>query len=384
MKKFCVFAMALAALTSCGSKDTAVARTRDADGTEIVLNKLGAAKREGTPAVLELAEEWRLDTGDDAVADFGLTDIGVFDIDSGGNVYFAADRSHETAVLKFDASGLPSASFGPRGQGPGDIQGVGALFITAGGEVAVTNQGNNRLTVFGSDGTLLRETPLTPDLIAVAPLPNGSYVTVKRKPDPKPETLFEFPIELAGPDLKAEAGLDTGFIENPMTGERLRGTYHIQSWSVSRDRIFTGHQDRGYDIFVYDFDGRPIRKIRKEHAAVPVPEAHKKEFLAQFDAPHYKPIRDKIYFPAHMPPFISFTADEAGRLYVMTYETADQPGEFIFDIFDPDGVLILRQPIRVFQDFNGGYFKVRNGRLYCVEEGGEGQKIFKVFRMAWS
>ena len=262
----------MATLAACSPKEAGVQRTTDENGTEIVLNKLEPVKTSGSPSTLELTEVWRLDTGDDAVADFGLVDIGAFDIDGKGNVYFAADRSNETAVLKFDANGRPAASFGRRGQGPGEIQDAAALFVSAADEVAVTNAGNNRLTVFGPDGKHLRETPISPEHIAVAPLPNGSFLTVKRMADPKPDMLFEFPIEVVGPDLKARAKLDTGFIENPMTGERLRGTYHIQSWSVSRDMIFTGHQDRGYDIFAFDFDGRPIRKIRKEFAPIPVPE----------------------------------------------------------------------------------------------------------------
>ena len=152
---------------------------------------------------------------------------------------------------------------------------------------------------------------------------------------------------------------------------------------LSREWIFTGHQDRGYDIFVYDFEGRPVRKIRKEFRPIPVPEPHKKAFLAQFDAPQYKVVRDKVYFPADMPPFIGFTADETGRLYVCTYETTDQPGEFVFDIFDSEGALILRKPLRVFHDYSGAFLKVRRDRLYCVQENASGDKEFKVFRMTW-
>ena len=67
----------------------------------------------------------------------------------------------------------------------------------------------------------------------------------------------------------------------------------------------------------------------------------------------------------------------------MSYETADGPGEFVFDVFNPEGIFILRKPIRVFHDFNGGAFKVRHGRFYSVEEDNEGQKIFIAYRMIW-
>jgi hypothetical protein len=325
-----------------------------------------------------------LDTEKDEVAATGLSDVGTFAVDSEGSVYFAVLKAGDHSILKFDGQGRHVASFGKKGQGPGEIQRVGALFITERGEVAVTNEGNNRLTIFGSDGGLLREVAFTPGYLAAIPLSNGNYFLWDRAPSERPGVLLEFPMTLAGPDLKTIKTLDTGIIENPRDGERLRGTYHLQSWSISRDRIFTGHQDRGYDIFVYDFEGRPLRKIRKEYVPVPVPEAHKKEFLAQFESPQFKDILQKVYFPDGMPPFIGFTADEDGRLYVMTYERGETPGEFIFDIFDPAGVFILRKPVKVFQNFMGLFVRVRAGRFYCVQEKESGFKEFKVFRMVWN
>jgi hypothetical protein len=383
MKKIGMISALIAMMAACAAKEPQVQRTTDENGVDIVLNKIEPFRSKGAPAALDLEEEWSLDTGNDEIAKTGLAEIGAFDIDSRGNVYFAAPKADEKTILKFDLAGRPVAAFGRKGQGPGEIQGISALVAINRDEIAVTNEGNNRLTVFGEDGKLLRETPIPSSLIALIPLPNETFLTWSRIADVKPDVLFEFPIALAGPDLKTRRNLDTGQLENPMTGERLRGTYHIQSWSISKDRIFTGHQDRGYDIFVHDFEGRLVRKIRKEYRPLPVPEAHKKEFLKQFEAPAYKVIRDKVYFPADLPPFIGFTADEAGRLYVMTYETGERPGEFVFDIFDADGVFVLRKPIRVFHNFTGMFLKVRNDRLYGVQEKENGDKVFKAFRMIW-
>jgi hypothetical protein len=383
MKKIGMISALIAMMAACAAKEPQVQRTTDENGVDIVLNKIEPFRSKGAPAALDLEEEWSLDTGNDEIAKTGLAEIGAFDIDSRGNVYFAAPKANEKTILKFDRAGRPVAAFGRKGQGPGEIQGISALFATDRDEIAVTNEGNNRLTVFGEDGKLLRETPIPSSLIALIPLPNGTFLTWSRIAGVKPDVLFEFPIALAGPDLKTRGNLDTGQLENPMTGERLRGTYHIQSWSISKGLIFTGHQDRGYDIFVYDFEGRLVRKIRKEYRPLPVPEAHKKEFLKQFEAPAYKVIRDKVYFPADLPPFIGFTADEAGRLYVMTYETGERPGEFVFDIFDADGVFVLRKPIRVFHNFTGMFLKVRTDRLYGVQEKENGDKVFKAFRMIW-
>ena len=85
-----------------------------------------------------------------------------------------------------------------------------------------------------------------------------------------------------------------------------------------------------------------------------------------------------------MPPFVGFTSDENGFLYVMTYESGAEPGEFVFDIFNAEGVFVLRKAIQVFQNFMGMFVRVRNGRFYCVQEKESGFKEFKVFRMNWN
>jgi len=382
MRKLIYIFIAVALGFCCGTKQDKIDKVIE-NGVEVVLNGLEPIRLKGAPSSLVLEEEMALDTEKDEVADTGLADIGSFGVDSEGNIYFASQRGGDNTILKFDRKGRYIASFGRKGQGPGEIQRINALFITDRNEVAVTNEGNNRLTIFDADGQLLREVPMIPGLLAVIPLANGNYFLWDRVPSERPGVLLEFPMTLAGPDLKTIKNLDTGIIENPMSGEQLRGTYHLQSWSVSRDKIFTGHQDRGYDIFIYDLEGRPVRKIRKEYKPVPVPEAHKREFLKQFESPQLKDIIGRVYFPAAMPPFIGFTSDEEGRLYVLTYETGEQPGEFIFDIFNSDGVFILRKPIKLFQNFIGMFIKVRNGRLYCVQEKESGYKEFRVYRMIW-
>ena len=43
-----------------------------------------------------------------------------------------------------------------------------------------------------------------------------------------------------------------------------------------------------------------------------------------------------------MPPFHALFADDGDRLFVMTYEEGINPGEYMYDIFDPDGVCIGR------------------------------------------
>ncbi|MCJ7681899.1 MAG: hypothetical protein MUP70_14305, partial [Candidatus Aminicenantes bacterium] len=178
--------------------------------------------------------------------------------------------------------------------------------------------------------------------------------------------------------------LEVQNVPNPMSGERMKGFYYILSWAVSGDRIFTGFQDRDYEIRLYNPDGRLTRLIRKDYKHVPVPEEHKQAFMSQFENPMFDSIRDKIYFPAAMPPFIGFVADEEGCLYVLTYETGERPGENMVDVFNRDGVFVGRRSLRLYYDEFGPKARVKNGRLYSVEEKESGYKRLVISRIRLS
>ncbi len=381
MKKPVVIVLSLVVLAACGPQRARVERVTDEEGVEVVLNGFEPAPAGARHSSLALEEEMAIDTEDDAVARSGLTDIGLFDADSGGNVYFAGRGPNEESVIKFDSSGRFTAAFARRGQGPGEVQGIRSLLVTPGDDIAIMDSGGNRAAVFGGDGAHLRDIPVNSRTKAVLPLKEDRLIVWDSLANPAPGVLFGYPLNLVDGSLHLLMELDRGILEDPISGERLRGTYHIQSWSVSRDRIYAADQERGYDILCYDWDGKLIRKIRKTYSPVPVPETHKREFLAQFEAPQFQFIRAKIVFPEAMPPFISIMADDAGRLFVMTYEKGIAEGEWIFDVFDTDGVLALRTSVPVRHDSYGMHGRIRNSRLYAVEDKDNGFKVLKVYRM---
>ena len=105
--------------------------------------------------------------------------------------------------------------------------------------------------------------------------------------------------------------------------------------------------------------------------------------MAQFEAPHFKPVRDKIYFPDSMPPFIGLISDEAGRLFVLTYEKGPSPGEHVCDIFNTDGIFFGRTSLPLHYDEFGIKAVMKNGRLYTIEETENGYKNLVVYKMRW-
>jgi hypothetical protein len=148
-------------------------------------------------------------------------------------------------------------------------------------------------------------------------------------------------------------------------------------------RIFVGNSDRGYEILVFDLEGKLLRKIRKQYKPVPVSEDYKKKTLEYYKdgMPDYAA---KIFFPENWHPFQSFLADDEGRLLVMTYEPGGATGEFIFDVFDQDGVFISRLNLSVVApSYDNISARIRGNRLYTVQEKPSGFKQLAVYQMIW-
>ena len=90
----------------------------------------------------------------------------------------------------------------------------------------------------------------------------------------------------------------------------------------------------------HDFEGNLIRKIRKIYKRIQPSDDVKKQIIGDNFGEFLK--INKNYFPDYMPPLNHFFTDENGSLFVMTYESGKKEGEFLYDIFNPEGVFIAR------------------------------------------
>ena len=50
-------------------------------------------------------------------------------------------------------------------------------------------------------------------------------------------------------------------------------------------------------------------------------------------------------FPTPLPPICSFFVDDEGRIFVMTYESGNNPGEYVFDLFNANGIFFGRKSL---------------------------------------
>jgi len=94
----------------------------------------------------------------------------------------------------------------------------------------------------------------------------------------------------------------------------------------------------------------------------------------------------KIQISNHWPPFQYLFTDDEGRLFVMTYEESDKPNQYIYDVFNPDGVFITRISLGnmvFFSLWDIQYATARKGRIYCLQKKPNGYKELLVYKINW-
>ena len=379
--------MLLLVFVFCGPKSSKVEKTIE-NGVEVVLNHLEPYKIKGGPTSLFLEEEFRIDSEKDEIVELGLTDIWYwFDVDSEGNIYLLDFRgTSEFWIFKFDKSGNSLTSFGRRGQGPGEFQRPGMIRVTNEDELAVVDM-NRKLSLLDRKGAVIKEIPLSSNNGVLIPLNANRYLMSESIQYPSEDISSRISLYLCNEDLQKLKEMVSMETPNPLKTNRLMGVPTVPIFSITDKSFFLWDPKRGYEISEYDFEGKLLRKIRKEYIPVEVSEEYKKGFLKMYERPGLEIYRKIAYFPKHLPPFQLFFADDTGYLFVMTYEKGSTPRERFYDIFNENGVFIARTRLEniSIQDLREYPLNVMtlNGRLYCLREKDNGYKELVVYKMIW-
>lgn len=352
------------------------------DGVEVVVNHQEPYKLAGESTRLYLEKQLTIDTESENIAETGLTDIFYFDVDTDGNIYFLNDKSQENFILKFDGNENFITAFGRMGQGPGELQMAMFPIITSRGEVFILDQGQRKLFFFTKEGDFIKSIPQEISTMALFPLENGSYLTVSAVFDPESDYIMQYPFSLFGSDFKQIKELDSVKFPNYMKGRKQKAINLGFFWSITKRNIFLGNEERGYEINVYDLEGNLVRKIRKDYRKVRIPD----EYIEEHSEGMGEIWKQRTYFPEYFPPFQCAFVDDKGRLFVITNEKGSRPGEYICDIFNPDGIFIARASVTGIVDTPPQIYLppiARKDLLYCIEEKKSGYKQLVVYEMKW-
>ena len=394
MKKNLSLLLALLSLSFCTQTQDRVEKIME-DGVEVIVNHLEPYKIKGELTTLTLKEEFTIDLEKEEIAALGLTDIWGFDVNSEGDIYlFKPPTTQGDMVFRFDPKGNFISFFARRGQGPGEVENPSYQKINDQDELPITNPGRSEIMIFNKDGHPIKEIPIDLNIgfmgNMVYPLENGNYLIRRSLFNPS-GGILTFALGLFNPDYKEIKELDRFEVVQPIRASKFRLPMHVSTYCVSNENIYIANEERGYEIWVYDFDGNLLRKIRKNYEADKGSGKLVQEIREKLkDTP--KVLTDKLYFPERWPPFQSIFTDDKARLYVMTFEEGNNPDENIFDIFNPEGIFIATASIHV--SLNDPFFTpgmpldswvtIKKDRLYCLREKSSGYKELVVYKTIWN
>jgi len=347
------------------------------DGVEVVVNHLEPYRIEGEPVQLYLEEKLTIDTESELSAEKGLTNIYYFDVDSDGNIYFGNNVPQENYILKFDRNGNFVMAFGRKGQGPGELLEPMFPVITNQDEVLIMDEGKRKLFFFTKEGDYIKSIPQDATTIALFPLENGNYLLIS--------VIYTYPSDyllfsLSGSDFKQIKELERLIYPFKMRGKENAITPGF-FWSITKTNVCFGNEERGYEINVFDLEGNLVRKIKKGYRKVRIPDEYIKEKAESMS----EAFRQKSYFPEHFPPFQCGFVDDKERIFVITNEKGSRPGEYVCDIFNPEGIFIARASVTGIIDLGIIFLPpiARKNLLYCIQEKENGYQKLVVYEMTW-
>lgn len=372
-KLSCVFCLLLMAY--CSPKQDKVER-RIENGVDIVINHL-EPYRVGGAVNLALEELFRIDTENNEIEKLGLTDVRGFDVNSRGEIFVLKTvKGQGDFVYKFDRNGRFVNSFGPKGQGPGELELPNHIALDAEDHVLISDGIRMMIVKYDQNGNFMKSYPITRGEIRITSGPGKKCLVLENSFDGVNSKQLFF-LKVANLDLEERKLVDQYGFE--MRRDKFKATEPLFCWSASRDRLYVANEDKGNEIWVYDSEGKLIRKIRKDYRKIPFSESDKQKILK----PLAEFMRKTAYFPEFHPPFQSLVAGEDGTLLVQTFEPGQSQGEFIFDIFSKEGIFIGRKSLNVYVWENHLWARMKDQKLYCLREKDSGYKEIFIYDMKW-
>lgn len=343
-------------------------------GVTVVHNPETPAPVPGGPRQLSLREDLVIGKagGPDAEIFGSLNGLGVDDEE---NIY-AFDRT-SVKIHIFDRNGRHLRSFGSRGQGPGELQYPGAMFVRDDGTVVVLDNSARNVVFYDTQGRLLRtlSTKMPPHRGIEIDSRGVTYGNSLQKRELRTWKNRLFKYDEAMTSAEEIAGIEGP--EDPsdvISFFRPRLEFHL-----TRDDRLVWVNTSKYEFHVLDRGGREIRRIVKDLRPLRIPEEERRKWI-QLDTGGQPPEPGlKFEFPAAYPPVRTFLADEEGRIFVKTHEN-DGRGGVWWDVLDADGRFIARF---LFPE-NEIAARVKKGKLYAqLEEDEDGRPLLKRYTLDW-
>jgi len=381
MKKHSILIFLSLFLFYCGPKQEKIEKTFE-NGVETVINHLEPYQI-NAPSSLVLEEILKIDTENEVIANLGIPGIFGFAVNSSGEIYLLREATGDGGfVFKFNAEGKFLKSFARFGQGPGELQNPHYIAADSKNNILVFDLNTQTIRKYDRNGIFIKDLKLEGGNAAVAPGPQDTLLIKGQDYSrDKDKAIHYYSLKLAKSNLEVIQVLDE--FRNEVSPNKLNLAEPIFCWGVSLDNIYTANETRGYKIHVYDFSGNLIRKIKKEYQKVPISNEFKEKTLKQLPKEMQEQMKDRLYFPEFHPPIKNLVAGDNGVLLVATFEPGENDGEFMYDIFNPEGVFIGRTSLNIWLWEGILWAKIQADKFNILREKPNGYRELTVYKMIW-
>jgi len=287
-------------------------------------------------------------------------------VDDAGGIYVLDWK--EIHVKVFDQNGTFIRTIGKKGQGPGEFIMPLSVLITNQNELVV-NDFRSRLAFFSLEGEFKKNIQMAKFRLSSVDIDSKGNIVgraiVREEENPRYE-LKKFDSELNYLHSLGSSPLPSaspsGF--NPFGG--------IISFRIdNHDQVICGYPEN-YEIKIFDKEGNLKRKIIKDYDPVEITEEEIKEVTEGM------PPEEKLSISKYHTAYNWFTADDEGRIFVMTHERADEGEVYYYDIFNSEGKFIVKIPLKTRP------YVLKKGKFYTVEEDEEGFLMVKRYKVTWN
>jgi hypothetical protein len=329
------------------------------------------------PEVFNLEEDLII-TNEAGEDEYLFQDIWNLAVDDEENIYVSDRKAAHIQV--FDKNGEYLRTIGSRGQGPGELQTPVDLKALSQGVLVVNDFYQSRLSYFSLEGKHLRDVSVHKYLYFRRPAIDSQGNIVAGFMVPEDEQLkyelakFDYDVNpvftvTTYPMLTSASSTAWHYFE------QRRSTNLV--WTVNElDQIIWGHMSK-YELFVHNPDGKLIKKIVRDYDGIEITNQEKETLIKDLVGDNPVPPNIDFQFPERYPPFIRFSCDDEGRIYVQTYDKTEDGEADYYDVFDAEGKYIAR--------FSLKYWGIvwKKQKLYTIEEDEEGFQIVRRYHITW-
>ena len=272
----------------------------------------------------------------------------------------------ETRIRVFDRNGIILMNIGKKGQGPGEFERINGIQITPQNELMVLDASRKRLSFFSLAGEFVRSKSLSEiQALAIRINSKRNFLCLSALLDPR-SALSTSELRIYDPELKSlvtVASSDPQDVYTPFLPFLV--------WELDKNgQVFCGFNQK-YEFSVYDAEGNVLRSISRDFDPVRIPEEERKAALKRLKQPENKNV------PSFYPAYRRISVDEAGRVFVQTWERPEKGSGYYHDVFDSSGRYITR----ILFEFPPRVWK--KGKLYTVEEDENGFQFVRCYKVEW-